>query len=176
VGASSGCSSGSGGRSSSTRCGLSPVVMVDVDAERPLEVAAVEDQQPVKTLGAHGPDEALGDRVRLRDRTGVFTIRMPSLRKTSSKRPLYLLSRSRIRKRTPRSERSRPRRNSATRSIARVWGAVSGVGSQFSPRIRTFPCCEQRVSDMPQAWRFFVAWMCGKRSSDRGAISWPCPS
>src|SRR6266540_3820898 len=34
-------------------------------------------------------------------RTGVFTIRMPSVRKTSSKGPLYLLSRSRIRKRTP---------------------------------------------------------------------------
>jgi hypothetical protein len=37
-------------------------------------------------------------------RTGVFTIRMPSLRKTSSKWPLYLLSGSRIRKRTPWSE------------------------------------------------------------------------
>ena len=34
---------------------------------------------------------------------------MPSLRKTSSKGPLYLLSRSRIRKRTPWSEKSRPR-------------------------------------------------------------------
>src|SRR5213593_2819351 len=33
-------------------------------------------------------------------RTGVFTIRMPSLRKTSSKGPLYLLSRSLIKKRT----------------------------------------------------------------------------
>src|SRR6266542_4099746 len=42
-------------------------------------------------------------------RTGVLTIRMPSLRKTSSKGPLYLLSRSRIRKRAPCSEKSRPR-------------------------------------------------------------------
>ncbi len=30
-------------------------------------------------------------------RTGVFTLRMPSLRKISSKGPPYLLSRSRIR-------------------------------------------------------------------------------
>jgi hypothetical protein len=40
--------------------------MVDEDAEHPLEMAAVEDQQPVEALGAHGSDEALGDRVRLR--------------------------------------------------------------------------------------------------------------
>jgi hypothetical protein len=42
------------------------VVMVDVDAENALEVAAVEDQQPVQTLGTHGPDETLCDRIRLR--------------------------------------------------------------------------------------------------------------
>src|SRR5207244_2100116 len=42
-------------------------------------------------------------------RTGVFTIRIPPLRKTSSKGPLYLLSRSRIRKRTSWSTNSRPR-------------------------------------------------------------------
>src|SRR6266540_7529508 len=42
-------------------------------------------------------------------RTGVLTIRMPSLRKTSSKGPLYLLSRSRIRNRRHCSANSRPR-------------------------------------------------------------------
>ena len=42
------------------------VVVVDVDAEDAFEVTAVEDQQPVETLGAHSADEALGDRVRLR--------------------------------------------------------------------------------------------------------------
>src|SRR6266550_541401 len=42
-------------------------------------------------------------------RTGVLTILMPSLRKISSKGPLYLLSRSRIRKRTPLSLNWRPR-------------------------------------------------------------------
>ena len=42
------------------------VVVVDVDSQDVLEVTAVEDQQPVQTLGAHGSDEALRDRVRLR--------------------------------------------------------------------------------------------------------------
>ena len=39
-----------------------PVVVVDVNTQHAFEV--VEDQQPVKALGAHGSDEALGDRVR----------------------------------------------------------------------------------------------------------------
>ena len=39
------------------------VVMVDVDTQHSFEVAAVEDQQPVEALGAHGSDEALSDRV-----------------------------------------------------------------------------------------------------------------
>src|SRR4051794_21620917 len=42
------------------------VVMVDVDAQHAFELAAVEDQQPVETLRAHGPDEALRGRVRPR--------------------------------------------------------------------------------------------------------------
>jgi len=42
------------------------VVMVDVNAQHVLEVPAVEDQQPVETLGAHCPDEALRNGVRLR--------------------------------------------------------------------------------------------------------------
>src|SRR6266511_2274520 len=42
------------------------VVVVDVNAEHLFEVAAVDDQQPVQTFGADGPDEALGDPVRLR--------------------------------------------------------------------------------------------------------------
>jgi hypothetical protein len=39
------------------------VVVVDVGAEHAFEVTAVEEQQPVQTLGAYGPDEALRDRV-----------------------------------------------------------------------------------------------------------------
>src|SRR6266542_6761984 len=42
------------------------VVVLDVRAEDVLEVAAVEDQQPVQALGADGADEPLRDRVRLR--------------------------------------------------------------------------------------------------------------
>jgi hypothetical protein len=40
--------------------------VVDVDAEHPLEVPPVEDQEPVEAFGAGGADEALGDRVRPR--------------------------------------------------------------------------------------------------------------
>src|SRR5436853_665914 len=42
------------------------VVMVDVDAEDMLEVAAVEDQEPVQALAADGANEPLRDCVRLR--------------------------------------------------------------------------------------------------------------
>jgi hypothetical protein len=42
------------------------VVVVRVDTEHLFAVATVEDQQPVQTLGADGPDEALRDRIRLR--------------------------------------------------------------------------------------------------------------
>src|SRR2546430_2304401 len=48
-----------------TMCPLA-VVVVDVDAEHAFEVTAVEDQQPVETLGTYGPGEALRDRVFLR--------------------------------------------------------------------------------------------------------------
>jgi hypothetical protein len=91
------------------------VVRVGVDAKDAFAVATVQDQQPVQTLSAYGPDEALGDRVRLRRPDRVFTIHSPSLRKISSKGPVYLLSRSRIRKRTPWSERSSPTRSGECR-------------------------------------------------------------
>jgi len=149
--------------------------MVDGDAERPLEVAAVEDQQPVKTLGAHGPDEALAIAFAFGDRTGVFTIRMPSLRKTSSKRPLYLLSRSRIRKRTPRAERSRAEAEFGYEVYSASMGRRVGR-RQSVPPAKGRSRAVKSVFDIPQGWRFFVAWMCGTRSSERGAISWPCPS
>jgi hypothetical protein len=42
------------------------VVVVDKDPEHPLEMAAVEDEESVETLGSDSADEALGDRVRLR--------------------------------------------------------------------------------------------------------------
>jgi hypothetical protein len=42
------------------------VVVIDEDAEHVLEVAAVQDQEPVEAFSAGGADEALGDRVRFR--------------------------------------------------------------------------------------------------------------
>jgi hypothetical protein len=42
------------------------VVMVDNNLKHPLEVAAVEDQQPVEAFGADCADEAFGDGVRFR--------------------------------------------------------------------------------------------------------------
>jgi len=59
------------------------VVVLDEDAQDALEVAAIEDQQPVETFDAGGSDETLGDGVCLRRRTGVLMIRMPALRNTS---------------------------------------------------------------------------------------------
>src|SRR5439155_25249367 len=48
------------------------VVVIDVDAQHALEVAAIEDQQPVETFRANGSDEALRDGVRLRRPHGRF--------------------------------------------------------------------------------------------------------
>jgi hypothetical protein len=39
--------------------------VVDVHAQDAVEMSAIQDQQPVETLGAQGPDEALRDRIRL---------------------------------------------------------------------------------------------------------------
>ena len=39
------------------------VVMVDIGPEYTLEVAAIEDQQPIEALGADGTNEPLCDRV-----------------------------------------------------------------------------------------------------------------
>jgi hypothetical protein len=68
------------------------VVVLNEDAQDAdaLEVAAVEDQQPVKTFRADGSYEALGDGVACGARTGVLAIRMPPLPNTSSNWPLYL--------------------------------------------------------------------------------------
>jgi hypothetical protein len=41
------------------------VVVVDEDKEHSLEVAPVENEEPIETLGADGADEALCDRIRL---------------------------------------------------------------------------------------------------------------
>ena len=75
------------------------VVAGGVGAEHPFEVASAEDQQPVETLGADGPDEVLRVGIRLWRPDGVWITLTLSLRKTSSTEALNLLSRSWIRKR-----------------------------------------------------------------------------
>jgi hypothetical protein len=42
------------------------VVVADEDAQHSLEMAAVDEQEPIETFRANGADEAFGDRVRLR--------------------------------------------------------------------------------------------------------------
>ena len=73
--------------------------MLDVDPQNVFEVAATEDQQPVETFVADGPDESLRVGFACGACTGVWMTLMPSLRNTSSKGAVNLLSRSWIRKR-----------------------------------------------------------------------------
>jgi hypothetical protein len=61
------------------------VVVLDEDAQDPVELAQSGNQQPVEALRPHGADEALGICVRLGARGGVRITLMPSPRKTSSK-------------------------------------------------------------------------------------------
>jgi hypothetical protein len=89
------------------RIGAVTVLEVDRDRKigRPVEQRSVLDDlvqgdATVETLLADGSDEALGDRVRFGRPHRRLDGPDPSLRKTSSKGPLYLLSRSRIRKRS----------------------------------------------------------------------------
>jgi hypothetical protein len=81
------------------------VVVVDADAQDAVEVAAVDDQQPSQALGADGPDEAPGDGVCLRRPYGRLDDPDAAATEHLSKVPVYLRSRSRIRKHT----RPRPR-------------------------------------------------------------------
>ncbi len=60
--------------------------MVNEGLEHALEVAAVDDQQPVEALGTDGADETLRDRVRFGACGGVLMISMPSLAKMARTR------------------------------------------------------------------------------------------
>jgi hypothetical protein len=66
------------------------VGVVDIDPEHVLEVAAVEDQQPVETLERTVRTKRSAIAFAFGACTGVFTIGIPSLRKTSSKRAAVL--------------------------------------------------------------------------------------
>ena len=50
------------------------VVMLDVDRKDALEVAAIDDQEPVEALAAEGADPSLG--IRVRDRRQLRSIRL----------------------------------------------------------------------------------------------------
>lgn len=79
-------------------------------------------QQPFAVLGANGADEALSDGVRSRcPHRCVRRIRIRSLRKTSSSGPVYLLSRSQIRKRIAASEKRRGKVASPLGDPASLW-------------------------------------------------------
>jgi hypothetical protein len=71
------------------------VVVRDEDAQDALEVAAVEDQQPVEAFGATVLTRRSAMVFACGTRTAIWTIRMPPARNTRSKVPLCLLSRSR---------------------------------------------------------------------------------
>jgi hypothetical protein len=104
--------------------------VVDVRAQHAFEVVAVQDQEPVKTLRANGSDEALRDRVGLRrlhrrlDDPDAFAA------KDLVEGALYLLLPSRIRKRTPRSAKSRPR-------FRACWVTQAPVGLVVQPASQT---------------------------------------
>jgi hypothetical protein len=60
----------------------------DEDAKHAFEVAAVDDQQPVQTFDANGPDDRSAIAFACGARTGVLTLLIPLLAKSSSKAPL----------------------------------------------------------------------------------------
>jgi hypothetical protein len=91
---SSGSGGGSVGRLEVERTVRPPVVvMVNVNAEHVLELAAADNEEPVETLSADAADPAFDVRVRV-GRTGARMILTPSLAKTASNAAANLLSRS----------------------------------------------------------------------------------
>ena len=76
-----------------------PVVMVGVLAEYRLQVPFAVDEDPVDALGSCFAYPSLGVAVRPRRLRRVFTIFRPTLANISSKAPMNLASRSRMRKR-----------------------------------------------------------------------------
>jgi hypothetical protein len=113
------------------------VVVLDEDAHDAFEVAAVEDQQSVQAFGADGLDNRSAMAFACGARTGVLMI--PALWSTSSKAPLYLLPRSRIKKRTPSSARSRP-----TLRACWVIQTPVGFGEQPVNRTRRLACAMKK--------------------------------
>ena len=71
------------------------LVVSDVLDQYLLEMLAPENEDPIGALSADGADEPFGERVR-GDRTGVLMTLMPSVRNTSSKLEVNLVSLSRM--------------------------------------------------------------------------------
>jgi hypothetical protein len=70
------------------------VVVVDADAEHLLELSPADDQASVEAVAADVPTQSSANAFVGGARNGVRMISTPSLRKTSSKTRLNLLSRS----------------------------------------------------------------------------------
>jgi hypothetical protein len=98
------------------------VVVLNVDSEHVLEVAASEDQQPVQALSAHRPDPALSVSVRVGARTGVRSTSAPSEQNRSSNVRQNFASRSRTTKRS-----RRPRSLSISRRLRACWGDPGAI-------------------------------------------------
>jgi hypothetical protein len=104
------------------------VVVLNVDSEHLLEVAATDDQQPVQTPSAHRPDPALSVSVRVGARTGVRSTSAPSEQNRSSNVRLNFSSRSRTTKRS-----RRPRSPSISRRLRACWVTQAPFGLAVTP-------------------------------------------
>jgi hypothetical protein len=92
------------------------VVVLDIDPQDLLEVAAPDDQQPVQALGAHRPDPTFRMGVPFAACTGVISTSAPFEQNTSSKLRENFASWSRSRK-----HRRRPRSPSANNRLRACW-------------------------------------------------------
>jgi hypothetical protein len=98
-------------------------------------MAAVEDQQPVKTFGADGSDEALGDGVCLRRPHRRLDDPDTAAAEHLVELAAVLAVASRIRKRTPSSASTRPRLRAC-----RVTHAPVGLVEQPASQTRRLAC------------------------------------
>ena len=108
--------------------GTVAVVMLDVDPQDLLEVAAPDDQQPVQALGTDGAHPAFRVGIRRGRRTGVTSTSPPSEQNTSSKLRQNLASWSRSTKRT-----CRPRSPSTSSRFRACWVTQRPFGWAVTP-------------------------------------------
>jgi hypothetical protein len=113
-----------------------PILLALELVQHGCSVLLIDDQKTVEEFAADGADEAFGDRVRSRARTGVVMILTLMAVKTASKAAVNLLSRSRVRNAKCRWASSR----SMTRLRA-CWVSQAPVGCAVTPRM-----CTRRVA------------------------------